>query len=303
MANFNCVDVSEWNGSIDWNKAKAAGVDYAFIRAGFGQDYTKQDDKYFASNMDKAIAAGVKVGVYFYSYATTADGARGEAKHCLRLIEPYKNKMSFPIFYDVEESKIAGSVKTTIPAFISALNAAGYNCGVYASAYWFNNYFKGVTIPFRWVASWGSDDGKPHTKPDNCDVWQYTSRGSVSGIGNGGVDCDILYNTSMTALIGGSSEDDQKDDDQKDDQQGGEIVNVSLHVLRKGDQGGEIGGEILTIQMLLNEIGFRDQNGAYLKLDRIFGAKTEYAVKNYQRARGLTVDGVVGFETWNRILK
>ena len=70
-------------------------------------------------------------------------------------------------------------------------------------------------------------------------------------------------------------------------------------MLRKGD----IGGEVKTIQSILNGVGFRDQNGAWLNVDGIFGIKTEYAVKCYQRARGLTVDGIVGAETWNRILK
>lgn len=280
------IDVSEWNGAINWAQVKAAGVTHAIIRAGFGKDYKKQDDKRFVEYMNGAIAAGVKVAAYFYSYAKDVDSAKSESAHCLRLIEPYKNNLSLPVFYDCEEESTISAVKNTIPVFISALNAAGYNCGVYANAYWFNNYLKGVTIPFRWVASWGSDDGKPHTKPSNCDIWQYTSKGKINGI-SGVVDCDLLYNETMTALI------------DKPEPTPEQTVNVELHVLKNGSKG----GEVKTIQMLLNGIGFRDQNGAYLICDGIFGIKTEYAVKNYQRARGLTVDGIVDFETWNRILK
>lgn len=295
MANFNCVDVSEWNGSIDWKKAKKDGVEYAFIRCGFGQDIKSQDDKCFLNYIKNAIAAGVKIGVYFYSYAQSEEKARGEAKHCLRLIEPYREQLSLPVFYDVEETKIQKYVGVTVPAFIKELNAAGYNCGVYASAYWFNNYLKNINIPFRWVASWGSDDGKPHTKPTNCDVWQYTSKGSVAGIGTGGVDCDIVYNTAMTALINTPTPTPEPTPEPTPSKK----VVVELDVLRKGD----IGGEVKTIQSILNGVGFRDQNGAWLNVDGIFGIKTEYAVKCYQRARGLTVDGIVGAETWNRILK
>lgn len=76
-------------------------------------------------------------------------------------------------------------------------------------------------------------------------------------------------------------------------------VDVNLPVLVKGSTG----GEVLTIQMLLNEIGFRDQNGKRLEYDRIFGDKTQYALTQYQKARGLTVTGICDFETWNRILK
>lgn len=76
-------------------------------------------------------------------------------------------------------------------------------------------------------------------------------------------------------------------------------VDINLPVLTLGSEG----GEVLTIQMLLNEIGFRDQNGNRLAYDRNFGSKTQYALTQYQKARGLTVTGVCDFETWNRILK
>ena len=199
MSQYNCIDVSEHNSLIDWSTVRADGVSFAFIRAGFGQDYESQDDKYFRINMENAIEAGVKVGVYFYSYATTAEQAIGEAEHCCRLIEPYKNKISFPVFYDVEESKIEHHIEETIPAFINYLNDRGYNAGVYCTVSWFDTYFKPIDCSYFWLASWGSDDGEPHTKPQWCDVWQYTSRGNVNGI-KGYTDCDILYNEDMQLL-------------------------------------------------------------------------------------------------------
>lgn len=199
MSNYNCIDVSEYNGFIDWSAARADGVSFAFIRAGFGQDYESQDDKYFHVNMKNAINAGVKVGVYFYSYATTASQAIGEAEHCCRLIAPYKNKISFPVFYDVEESKIEHHIEETIPAFINYMNDKGYNAGVYCTVSWFDNYFKPIDCSYFWLASWGSDDGQPHTKPQWCDIWQYTSRGNVDGI-RGYTDLDILYNEDMQLL-------------------------------------------------------------------------------------------------------
>lgn len=199
MSDFNCIDVSEHNGLIDWSAACADGVSFAFIRAGFGQDYESQDDKYFHINMENAIKAGVKVGIYFYSYATTAEQAIGEAEHCCRLIEPYKNKISFPVFYDVEESKIEHHIEETIPAFINYMNSRGYNAGVYCTASWFDDYFKPIDCAYFWLASWGSNDGKPHIKPQWCDIWQYTSIGKVDGI-SGYTDLDILYNEDMQLL-------------------------------------------------------------------------------------------------------
>ena len=294
MATYNCIDVSEHNGSIDWIEAKADGVEYALIRCGFGRDYESQDDKYFDINMQDALDAGVKVGVYFYSYAQSEDAAASEAAHCLRLIEPYRDKLSLPVFYDVEESNIEDYVEDTIPVFTRILKDAGYNVGVYATGYWFTHCLQYVAIDYLWVAYWGNDDGEPHSKPEFCDIWQYTSKGSVDGVGSRCVDCDILYNTDMTALIGGSdSSDDDKDDD-TDEDQGGDIVQVELNVLRKGSTG----GQVQTIQALLN--GFI---GSDLDIDGIFGSKTEQAVKDYQDARDLTVDGIVGVQTWTRILK
>lgn len=297
MATYNCIDVSEHNGSIDWFEAKADGVEYALIRCGFGRDYESQDDKYFHINIQDALEAGVKVGVYFYSYAQSIDAAESEAAHCLRLIEPYRDKLSLPVFYDVEESNIEDYVEDTVPAFTKILKDAGYNVGVYATGYWFTHCLQYVAIDYLWVAYWGNDDGEPHTKPEFCDIWQYTSKGSVDGVGSRCVDCNILYNEDMTALIGGSDSSDDSDDEDED--QGGDIINVELNILRKGSQN----GQVMTIQALLNGFGFRDQDGDYLDIDGIFGNNTEYAVKAYQRARDLTVDGIVGAETWNRILK
>lgn len=197
---YNCIDVSEWNGMIEWDAAHDDDVRFAFIRCGFGQDHESQDDKYFHINMKHAIEAGVKVGVYFYSYATTEEEAIGEAEHCRRLIEPYKDKISFPVFYDIEEARIEYSIKNTVPAFINYMNSHGYNAGVYLSVAWFDDYFSDIDCDYFWMASWGSNDGKPHTKPQWCDIWQYTSVGSVYGVGTDCVDCDILYNEDMTLL-------------------------------------------------------------------------------------------------------
>lgn len=201
MSSFNAVDVSEWNGDIDWNEAYDDGVRYAFIRAGFGQDIESQDDKYFHINMENALAAGIKIAVYFYAYATDYDSAVGEAKHCIRLIEPYRDKISLPVFYDVEEEKCIPNMTDVVMGFINTMNYYGYNCGCYTSGSWYSAYFRNIDCDYIWIAYWGNDDGEPHTKPDYCDVWQYTSRGHVKGIGTGCVDCDIVYNEDMKLLI------------------------------------------------------------------------------------------------------
>lgn len=191
----NCIDVSEHNGSINWYTVKDSGVDYALIRCGFGQDIESQDDKRYLENIQEALNAGVKVGVYFYSYAQNGEMALGEAEHCLRLIEPYKNQLSLPVFYDLEEDRCKANVYDIYTTFEARLKEAGYNVGCYASQYWYDTVLKPVGIDFCWVAKWGGN------MPDwGIDIWQYTSTGSCSGIG-GNVDLDKVVNPNMTALI------------------------------------------------------------------------------------------------------
>lgn len=302
MGYYNCVDVSEWNGDIDWKAAKADGVEYAFIRCGFGKDNPKQDDKYFHINMQNALEAGVKVGVYFYAYATDYDSAEAEAKHCLRLVEEYRDKIAFPVFYDVEEQQNVPRIADVVNGFINTMNYYGYNCGVYTGGSWYSAYFKNISCDYIWLAYWGSDDGVPHKKPEYCDVWQYSSRGSVDGIGNNCVDVDILYNTEMKLLI---NEPEPQPEPTPEPPPAPEPVddkiNIELNVLKKGSWGGQVN----TLKALLNEFGFvtSTYNGDSLPLDGDFDYDTEQAVKAYQTSFGLEPDGIVGKEFWELILK
>lgn len=293
MGYFNCIDVSEWNGDIDWHQARADGVEYAIIRCGFGKAGV---DKYFEINMEGAHDAGVKIGVYFYSYATDWDTAVMEANHCIELIEGYKDIIALPVFYDVEEERNVPRMTDICMAFINTLNYYGYNVGVYTSGSWYSAYFKNIDVDFIWLAYWGRDDGVPHTKPDYCDIWQYTSRGSVDGVGSRCVDCDILYNTEMKLLIKDS--DPEPEPAPQPAPPPVETVDITLNVLRKGDTGGQVN----TVKALLNEFGFRDNNGDELELDGEFDDLTEYTVRNYQDHHGLKITGTVNAETWRLLL-
>lgn len=301
MGYFNCVDVSEWNGDIDWNQAKADGVEYAFIRCGFGKDSEKQDDKYFHINMENALAAGVKVGVYFYAYAVDWDSAVAEAMHCLRLVEEYKDVISFPVFYDVEEQQNIPNITDVVMGFINTMNYYGYNVGVYTMGSWYSAYFRNIDCDYIWLAYWGADDGVPHNKPDYCDIWQYTSKGSVDGIGNRCVDCDILYNIDMKLLI---NEEPQPEPTPEPTPEPEPIpiepITIELDVLKRGSTGGQVN----TIKALLNEFGYAvTYNGEPLPLDGDFDYDTEQSVNEYKKAYGLNENGIVDAEMWNLILK
>lgn len=292
MGYFNCIDVSEWNGDIDWEQAKADGLEYAIIRCGFGRTGV---DKYFEINMEGAHDAGVKIGVYFYSYATDWDSAVIEANHCIELIEGYKDIIALPVFYDVEEERNVPRMTDICMAFINTLNYYGYNVGVYTSGSWYSAYFKNIDVDFIWLAYWGSDDGVPHTKPDYCDIWQYTSRGNVDGVGNGCVDCDIVYNEDMKLLMNEPEPKPEPSPAPPPAPVPTGPVMVELDVLSRGSTGGQVN----TIKALLNEFGFSDR----LPLDGDFDWDTEQAVNLYKENFGLDPNGVVDAEMWTLILK
>lgn len=202
MAGCNCIDVSEHNGSIDWIAVKNDGVDYALIRCGFGRNIESQDDKYFHINMEGALNAGIKVGVYFYSYADSGDASAEEAEHCLRLISGYKDKLSLPVFYDLEEDKCKANVYAIYTMFAGILNEAGYNVGCYASQYWYDTVLKPVPIDYTWVAKWAG------SQPEwSINIWQFTGSGYCSGV-SGNVDCDVVIDPNMTALIDKADDND-----------------------------------------------------------------------------------------------
>jgi lysozyme len=200
---MNVIDVSVHNGSIKWDKVKEAGIDGAIIRCGYGRDLTSQDDKRFKENMDGALKNGLRVGVYIYSYARNNDGAISEARHALRLCEPYKDKITLPIYYDLEEAGTESGAKERAVAFGEIIEKAGYWCGVYASESWWRNYLKGLDRFTKWIASWGRNNGQAGNKPsiDGCDMWQFTSRGRVTGI-SGFIDLDYLYRDEIGGYKG-----------------------------------------------------------------------------------------------------
>lgn len=191
----NCIDVSVHQGKIDWNAVKESGVEYAFIRCGYGQDYESQDDGYYFENIENALSVGMKVGVYFFSYAYDYDSAVGEAEHCIRLIEPYRDQISFPVFYDLErDENISKCLKDVVDGFHNKMEYHGYNVGCYVTTSWYDAYFRDIECDYIWLAYLGN------TKPDYCDVWQYSWTEEIPGI-EGDCDADILYNTDMKLLI------------------------------------------------------------------------------------------------------
>ena len=184
------IDVSKHNGAvIGWNKVKASGVDGVIIRAGYGR-YISQKDKYFEQNYKGAVAAGLHVGSYWYSYADNPSDAKLEAEVFIEAIKG--KKFDMPVYFDIEEPKHAKMSKTICTAmcdaFCSAMEGAGYFCGVYSyDSFFTSNLYPAIAKKYsQWVARIGS---KPTNKHD---MWQYSWTEQIDGI-TGKVDSNECY--------------------------------------------------------------------------------------------------------------
>lgn len=189
---FEGVDVSVYQGNIDWNRAKADGIEFAIMRAGYGK-YVSQKDKYFDQNMKNAKAAGLPCGVYWFSYALTPEDAIKEADACYEVIKNYK--LEYPVSFDMEtESQMKlpkETVAQIIEAFCGRMESYGYYTTLYTYASFLNykvedRIFDKYDI---WVAHYNTN--KPAFNR-NYGLWQYSCTGSVQGI-TGNVDRDYVY--------------------------------------------------------------------------------------------------------------
>lgn len=198
------IDVSHHNGTVNWQAVKDSGIDFAIIRCGYGDDLTSQDDAQWERNVSECERLGIPYGVYLYSYATSEEQARNEARHALRLLEGHSP--SLPVFIDYEEPRnLVGGTELLgdmAQIFCDAIQQAGYAAGVYGSLNWWNNYFTASEFSneswYRWVAHWGSSSCGYNGR---YEMWQYTSDGSVSGI-SGRVDMNYWYGSSLDVRPG-----------------------------------------------------------------------------------------------------
>ena len=186
------IDVSSWQGVVDYRKVKASGIDFVIIRAGFGRE-TSQKDNCFEQNYSAAKAAGLDVGAYWYSYADSAEDAVREAKACMEVIKG--KKFEYPIYFDLEEQSQFAKGKnfcdSVIKAFCGELEKNGYLAGLYCSTYYLNNFVSNNVAgkyPL-WVAQYNY---RCTYTANKYGIWQYSSEGRVNGI-SGNVDMDYCY--------------------------------------------------------------------------------------------------------------
>ena len=198
------IDVSRWQGSINWNAVRYAGIEFAIIKAG-GSDAGFYKDPYFEANYSGAKAAGIHVGAYYFVGPGCTSAADGKADAERFIAQLAGKQFDFPVYIDFEAPSAAnpsGNTDACI-AFCETMEAAGYYVGIYASDYsgFKDKLEKKRLLPYTWwVAHYGAE---VDYATENKGIWQYTSDGSVPGI-SGRVDMDEAYiDYSGTITAGG----------------------------------------------------------------------------------------------------
>lgn len=207
MANIYGIDVSEHNGTLNWAKIKASGVKFAIIRTGYGKSYT---DKQFHANMKGALAQGIPVGVYHFSYALNAAGAKNEAAFVVELLAPYKDQITLPVFFDFEYDTVDYAAKNGVTLgkqafndhaveFLEAVKAAGYTPGIYYNLDYKKRFVDDSRLGgyVQWYAQYASKAAWT-----GYDLWQYSSSHKISGHS-----CNFDINVADESVISGVKED------------------------------------------------------------------------------------------------
>lgn len=205
------IDVSYYQGNIDWKKVKNSGVEFVIVRVGYrgyGSSGTLVEDPKFKTYLDGAAKAGLKVGVYFYTQAITTAEAQEEAKFVLDRIKGYSLQM--PVYYDIESvdydtgrldsAGLSKAQKTALcTAFCDTIIKSGYSAGVYANYTWLNYYIDGAGLGKKypiWLAHYTSNTNYDQ----RMDMWQYSGSGTVSGI-SAYTDVNVWYSGKLPLYV------------------------------------------------------------------------------------------------------
>ena len=190
------LDISKWNGNIDWKAVKDAGVEFVIIRAGYGTNYV---DPYFEKNIESAIDNNMLIGVYWFSYSWTNQGAHLEAKKCYNTIKKYKKHITLPVFWDFEYDSVNYARKhghsvskarasNMADTFCTTIKGYDMEAGIYTNIDYSNRYFtKEVLNKYHcWIAQWTSSC----TYKEHYIIWQKSENFIINGKK---FDVNILY--------------------------------------------------------------------------------------------------------------
>lgn len=222
------IDVSKWNGNINWEKVRNSGINFAIIREGYGKKDPNQVDKKFKDNINGAKSVGIGAGVYHYSYADSVEDAVNEAQFCLENIKGLK--LEYPIVFDIEDKeqlKLNNRQRTDIvKAFCGEIEKNGYYAMFYCNLNWLNNYLYKDELLSKydlWLAQWSVN-----VPSVSCGIWQKSDNGCIDGI-NGNVDLDMAYKNYPEIIKNKGLNGSNKSDDNSN------LPSYFTYTVKKGD--------------------------------------------------------------------
>ena len=209
------IDVSEFQGSIDWNKVKKEGVEFAILKLANIYDYdANYKDSKFDTNYKNAKAQGIKVGAYIYNYCNSVDTLNKGLKWAIEKLD--KKKLDLPIYLDMEDKDIQGetieSLTNQCNEFAKYIKNEGYQAGIYANVNWLKNELDPSNFN-KELSVWVAQYYKECQYTGKYDIWQYSSSGKVSGI-SGNCDMNYLYNEDIIKENGSTDKEDKKSIDE-----------------------------------------------------------------------------------------
>lgn len=251
------IDISKWNGKIDFQAVKNDGTDFLIIREGYGKKDPKQVDKLFHRNIQEAQKVGLPVGVYHYSYADSVSDAKAEAEFCLENIQGYK--LEYPVVFDLEDRTqlaLNNRQRTDIvKAFCNEIEASGYYAMLYTNLNWYKNYLYSEELKRYdlWLAQW--EVSAPSVE---CGIWQNSDKGQIDGI-SGNVDLNIAYKDYPTIMkIKGLN-------GYKALSAGEYKPHYSTYVVKAGDTLSEIAAKYhTTVEKLVADNGIKNKDKIYV---------------------------------------
>ena len=192
------IDVSEFQGFINWDKVKADGIEFAILKLGNIYDYdANYKDSKFETNYKNARAQGIKIGAYIYNYCNTVDTLKEGLEWAIEKLDG--KKFDMPIYLDMEDKDIQGETVETLTEqcneFAKYVKSKGYQVGVYANANWLKNELNPNEFD-KDISVWAAQYYKECQYTGKYDIWQYTSSGKVDGV-SGNCDMNYLYNENI----------------------------------------------------------------------------------------------------------
>ena len=285
------IDVSEFQSNINWEQVKRDGVQFAIVRAGFGNSISQKDAN-FDAHMKGALAAGIDVGAYWFSYATSVEQAKAEARLFNEVMRPYRGKAKYPLYFDYEYSSYDYSVRQGITptkrlitdmakAFMDTLEDEGWFAGWYTNQdYYANRYYpQELTDYTLWLAAYNMEP------PIACAVQQTSSTGKISGI-PGYVDTDKAYVDFPSVIVSAGRNGFQKESGTATPPEQQEKMTVTGRWVRLRENPSTEASILATLDIGTEVIFLRDTGEGWSQIR--YGSQTGFMTNQYLSGKALS---------------